>query len=183
MAGEESRLAAQYEALVREAAEKTGAEQVAAAAEEAAHDALRQASDAAARAAAEAVEAARTVAETEERHRAAVGERRALEAEARSPARHLARPGGGRGAGLESPATTRVGRARRVVSCDAGYERALAAALAQVSGALVVPTGTDHWSLLGALKEAGIGLVRLVAPPARQRAALAFPGAAPRWTR
>ncbi len=65
------------------------------------------------------------------------------------------------------------------VSCDAGYERALAAALAQVSGALAVPAGVDHWSLLGALKDAGIGLVRLVVRPSRRRAAVAFPGAAP----
>ena len=50
------------------------------------------------------------------------------------------------------------------VSCEAGYERALAAALAQLSGALAVPGGVDHWSLLDALKRAGVGLVRLVVP-------------------
>ncbi len=65
------------------------------------------------------------------------------------------------------------------ISCEAGYERALAAALAQVSGALAVPRGVDHWSLLGALKSAGVGLVRLVVPPARPRPSAAFPGAAP----
>ena len=65
------------------------------------------------------------------------------------------------------------------ITCEAGYERALAAALAQVSGALAVPRGVDHWSLLSALKDAGVGLVRLVVPLARPRPSVAFPGAAP----
>ena len=63
------------------------------------------------------------------------------------------------------------------VSCEPGYERALAAALSQLSGALAVPRGVDQWSLLDALKRAGVGLVRLVLP-ARRRPSVAFPGAA-----
>ena len=42
-----------------------------------------------------------------------------------------------------------------------------------------MPADVDHWSLLGALKEAGIGLVRLIVPPRRSHAPTAFPGAAP----
>jgi len=41
-----------------------------------------------------------------------------------------------------------------------------------------VPRGVDHWSLLRALKDAGVGLARLVVPLARSRPAMAFPGAA-----
>jgi chromosome segregation protein len=64
-----------------------------------------------------------------------------------------------------------------IVACERGYERALAAALAQVSGALAVPDDVDHWSLLAALKRAGVGLVRLVVVR-RDRAPLTlFPGA------
>ena len=49
----------------------------------------------------------------------------------------------------EYPGTVSLAAA---VACEAGYERALAAALAQLSGALAVPSGVDHWSLLGALQ-------------------------------
>ena len=116
----------------------------------------------------------------EERHRALLAERRGLEAEVdhlRAALRDLQDVGADvlEVAGAY-PGTVSLAGA---VSCEPGYERALAAALAQVSGALAVPRGVDHWSLLGALKDAGVGLVRLVVPPARPRPAVAFPGAAP----
>ena len=180
LAGEEARLEAQKDVLVREAAEKAAAEREAATGDEGARDALRQAADACGRAAADASGVARAVAEAEERHRAASTERRAMEAEAdhlRATLRDLQDVGPEiMGVAGAYPGTVSLAGA---VSCDPGYERALAAALAQVSGALAVPAGVDHWSLLGALKEAGIGLVRLVVRPARQRASVAFPGAAP----
>jgi chromosome segregation protein len=65
------------------------------------------------------------------------------------------------------------------VSCAAGYERALAAALAQLSGAVAVPAGVDQWSLLDALRQAGVSLVRLLLPGARKRGSTGFPGALP----
>ena len=65
-----------------------------------------------------------------------------------------------------------------VVSCTAGYERALAAALAQLPGALAVPHGVDQWSLLQALRHAGVTLVRLVLP-SRAHDRATFPGAVP----
>jgi len=66
-----------------------------------------------------------------------------------------------------------------LVGCEPGYERALGAALAQLSGALAVPERVDPWALLGALKRAGVGLVRLVLSGRGRRAATGFPGAAP----
>ena len=65
-----------------------------------------------------------------------------------------------------------------VVSCAPGYEKALAAALAQLPGALAVPREVDQWSLLQALKRAGVTLVRLVLPPRSHRPET-FPGAVP----
>jgi chromosome segregation protein len=65
------------------------------------------------------------------------------------------------------------------VSCAAGYEKALAAALVHLSGAVAVPAGVDQWSLLDALRRAGVSLVRLLLPGARTRAATGFPGALP----
>jgi chromosome segregation protein len=65
------------------------------------------------------------------------------------------------------------------VSCAAGYEKALAAALAQLSGAVAVPAGIDQWSLLDALRGAGVSLVRLLLPGTRKRATTGFPGALP----
>ena len=162
LAGEEQRLTAQLAALAEEATEKDGAEREPPSAEVAAREALR-----AAAAARRPPQRPSRSAEKDRRgggaHRALGMERRGLEAEidhleaafatcrtwaptcSRWPARIPARS--------RSPAA---------VSCEPGYERALAAALAQVSGALAVPRGVDHWSLLGALKSAGIGLVRLV---------------------
>ncbi len=68
------------------------------------------------------------------------------------------------------------------VSCERGYELALGAALAQHPGALAIEGGQDQWSLLEALRSAGVRLVRLLAPARRQgdAAAGAFPGALPR---
>jgi len=66
----------------------------------------------------------------------------------------------------------------RAVTCEPGYEAALAAALAQLPGALAVAPQVDHWSLLAALKSAGVGLARLLLP-GRQRRVGVFPGAVP----
>ena len=125
------------------------------------------------------VDAAREVTEAEDAHRATLVERRALEAEAdhlRAALLDMEDVGGEilEVAG-EFPGTVSLAGS---VSCEPGYERALAAALAQLSGALAVPGGVDQWSLLDALKQAGIGLVRLIVP-ARRRPSVAFPGAAP----
>jgi chromosome segregation protein len=67
------------------------------------------------------------------------------------------------------------------VSCERGYELALAAALAQHPGTLAVSAGEDKWSVLEALRSAGVLLARLLAPAhrSRGRAAIAFPGALP----
>jgi chromosome segregation protein len=180
LAGEEQRLTLQAAALAREAAEKDGAERAAAQAEITARAALAEAVAASSAAAAAAQEAEQSRLDAAERHRALGVERRALEAEIdhlEAALRDLEDVGAdvlevaGAYPGTESLAAA--------VSCEPGYERALAAALAQVSGALAVPRGVDHWSLLGALKSAGIGLVRLVVRPPRPRPPLAFPGAAP----
>ena len=179
LTGEETRLTAQHETLLAEAREKAGAEETTAAAETTARAALRKAAVAAETAAAAVTAAERTVGEADERLRGIVGERRAIEAEVdhlRAALRELEDVGTdvldvARG----YPGTVSLAGA---VTCEAGYERALAAALAQVSGALSVPRGVDHWSLLGALKDAGIGLVRLVIPLPKPRPPMAFPGAA-----
>jgi chromosome segregation protein len=179
LGGEQERLTAQHEAMNAEVAGKAGEEREAAAAEAAAREALRAVEASASAAAAAVVEAQRAVTEAEDAHRAAVVERRGLEAEAdhlRAALRDMEDVGGDvlEVAG-DFPGTVSLAGS---VSCEAGYERALAAALAQLSGALAVPGGVDQWSLLEALKRAGIGLVRLVVP-ARHRPPVAFPGAAP----
>ncbi len=180
LGGEERRLTAQHAALVAEAEEKDGVERAAAEAETVARGALTAAAGTAGSSAAAALEAERQRAEAEEQHRALALERRGLEAEIDHLAaalRDLQDVGAdvldvaGAYPGTESLAAA--------VSCEPGYERALAAALAQLSGALAVPSGVDHWSLLGALKKAGVGLARLVVPPPRARPPVAFPGAAP----
>jgi len=180
LAGEEARLTARYEALLAEAGTKTGDEKTAVAAEAAARAALLDATAAAEAAEAAAARAARLASAAEERHRALVAERRGLESEVdhlRAALRDLQDVGADvlQVAGAY-PGTVSLAGA---ITCEAGYERALAAALAQVSGALAVPRGVDHWSLLSALKDAGVGLVRLVVPLARPRPSVAFPGAAP----
>ena len=67
------------------------------------------------------------------------------------------------------------------VSCERGYELALAAALAQHPGTLAVSGGEDKWSVLEALRLAGVKLARLLAPARRGSATapIAFPGALP----
>jgi len=180
LGGEEARLAAHCEALFAEAGTKSGDEAAAAAAEVAARAVLLDAEAAAEAAEVAAADAGRAAGAAEERHRELLTERRALESEVdhlRAALRDLQDVGADvlQVAGAY-PGTVSLAGA---ISCEAGYERALAAALAQVSGALAVPRGVDHWSLLSALKDAGVGLVRLVVPLTRARPAVAFPGAAP----
>ena len=179
LTGEKERLRAQHEALTAEVGVKADEEREAVAAEAVSRDALRAAESTAAAAAAAAVEASRQAREADDAHRATLLERRALEAEAdhlRAALRDIEDVGGEvlEVAG-EFPGTVSLAGS---VTCEPGYERALAAALAQLSGALAVPEVVDHWSLLDALKRAGVGLVRLVVP-ARRRPSVGFPGAAP----
>jgi len=75
----------------------------------------------------------------------------------------------------EYPGTVALASA---VSCRPGYEMALAAALAQLPGAVAVPVRVDQWSLLDSLKGAGVRLARLLLPVRRRRAGT-FPGAVP----
>ena len=177
--GERDRLAARHDAMGAEAAAGVDDERDAAAAEAAAAEALRTAAAAAAEAAGAETATGHGLAAAEEAHQATSVERRGLEAEVahlRAALRDMEDVGhevlevAGRYPGTVPLAGS--------VSCEPGYERALAAALAQLSGALAVPGGVDQWSLLGALKRAGVGLVRLVLP-ARRRPSVAFPGAAP----
>jgi chromosome segregation protein len=179
LTGEEARLTARHEALRAEAHEKAAAEKSAAAAEATALAALRETETEAEAASAAVTAAERAVGEADERLRSIVGERRAIEAETdhlRAALRELQDVGTDvLDVAVGYPGTVSLAAA---VTCEAGYERALAAALAQVSGALSVPRGVDHWSLLGALKDAGVGLVRLVIPLPKPRPPLAFPGAA-----
>ena len=179
LAGEEARLSAHYEAALAEGEASAGAEEAAVAVEAAAHTALREAVAVAEAAIGAATAAARDVEAAEDRHRALLTERRGLEAEIehlRAALRDLKDVGADvLEVAAAYPGTTSLAG---VVACEPGYERALAAALAQVSGALAVPRGVDHWSLLSALKDAGVGLVRLVVPLARPRPSVAFPGAA-----
>ncbi len=179
LAGEEQRLSAQHDALVEEAAAKVGEERVAASTESASGEALRAAAAAASAATGVATAAAREVAAAEEAHRIALGERRAIASEAdhlRAALQDMEDVGGEvLAVAGDYPGTVSLAGS---VSCEPGYERALAAALAQLSGALAVPSEVDHWSLLDALKRAGVGLVRLIVPGGR-RPAVGFPGAAP----
>ena len=179
LSGEQERLTAQHEAMSAEVAGKAGEERDAVATEAAAREALRAAEAAASAAAAAVVDAQRVVTEAEDAYRATGVERRGLEAEAdhlRAALRDMEDVGDDvlEIAG-DYPGTVSLAGS---VSCEPGYERALAAALAQLSGALAVPGAVDQWSLLDALKRAGVGLVRLVVP-SRRRPSVAFPGAAP----
>jgi chromosome segregation protein len=179
LGGEQERLTAQHEAMNAEVAGKADEEREAVAAEAAAKGALDAAEAAATAAAAAVTEAARGLTAAEDAHRTTLLERRSLEAEAdhlRAALLDMEDVGGEvmEVAG-EFPGTVSLAGN---VSCEPGYERALAAALSQLSGALAVPGGVDQWSLLEALKRAGIGLVRLVVP-SRRRPSVGFPGAAP----
>ena len=67
-----------------------------------------------------------------------------------------------------------------VAECEAGYERALGAALSQYPSAVAVPADVDQWSVFEALRGAGVRLVRLlVGRPEAAAGAGAFPGALP----
>ena len=180
LAGEEARLVRQHEALAAEAEQKAGTERAAGEAEARARQALREA-EARAQEAGEAVAGAeRATHDAEERYRAALAERRALESEVEHLEAALRELRDVDDAVLEvAAAYPGTGSLAASLSCEPGYERALAAALAQLSGALAVPAAVDHWSLLGALKGAGVGLVRLIVPAGRRRPPTAFPGAAP----
>ncbi len=176
LGGEQERLTAQHEAMTAEVAGKAEEEREAAAAEAAAREALRAAEAAASAAATAVVDAARAVTEAEDAHRSSLMERRALEAEAdhlRAALLDMEDVGGEvmEVAG-EFPGTVSLAGS---VSCEAGYERALAAALAQLSGALAVPRGVDQWSLLDALKRAGDRTGPSRRPGARPSRRSAFP--------
>ena len=180
LGGEQERLGRQLATLEGEAAEKSTQQSSTAALESGAREALAEAA-ARARAAADATAAddANLRAADERRHVSA-GERAAVESEAQHLEAALRELEDVADDVLEVAAGYPGAVALTgALACEAGYERALAAALSQVSGALAVPADVDHWSLLGALKEAGIGLVRLVVPPRRRRAPTGFPGAAP----
>ncbi len=178
--GERERLSRQLAALEVEAAAKAAGHDGAAALEASTREALGAAA-AASRAAADAAAAADAgLGEAEERRHTAAGERAAAESEAQHLEAALRDLEDVAGDVLEVangyPGAVALTGA---FTCEAGYERALAAALSQASGALAVPADVDHWSLLHALKEAGIGLVRLIVAPRRGHAPTAFPGAAP----
>ena len=180
LAGEQKRLERQLASLEGEETQKTTLQRSTEALESGAREALAAAT-ARVRAAAETATAAEaTLNEAEEARHAAAGERAATESEAQ----HLEAALRELKDVAEDVLEVATGYPGAValtgsLTCEAGYERALAAALAQASGALAVPADVDQWSLLGALKQAGIGLVRLVVPPRRRRAPTAFPGAAP----
>jgi len=179
LGGEQERLAAQHQAMSAEVAGKADEERAAVEAEAAAREALRAAEAVASAAATRVADAARELTAAEDAHRATLVERRGLEAESDHLRAALLDMEDVGGEVLEVaggfPGTVSLAGS---VSCEPGYERALAAALSQLSGALAVPGGVDQWSLLEALKRAGIGLVRLVMP-GRRRPSVAFPGAAP----
>jgi chromosome segregation protein len=65
------------------------------------------------------------------------------------------------------------------VVCAPGYERALAAALHQVAGALILPLEVDRWSLFTALRRAGVSFARLILPRPGRGAIKLFAGALP----
>ncbi len=180
LASEEARVTRQLEALQTEAGERRAAQEAAASGERRARATLEEAAAGARAAGAEAAAAAKACEDREEAFTAAASERRGLETQLSHVEATLRE--------LEEVADDVLEVAAAypgtvaltgVVACEPGYERALGAALAQLSGALAVPGGVDRWSLLGALKSAGIGLVRLIVPAGRRRPPTGFPGAAP----
>jgi chromosome segregation protein len=180
LGGERERLERQLAALDEEAERKAADDAGAVTRDEGARDALRRAAERARETGETAAGVQTALQAAEERAGAAAGERAALESEVQhleAALRDLEDVAGDvLQVAQQYPGTVALTGS---LSCEAGYERALAAALAQASGALAVPADVDHWSLLGALKEAGIGLVRLVVAPRRSHAPTAFPGAAP----
>jgi chromosome segregation protein len=180
LSGERERLERQLAALEGEAEKKAAQKGSTAALEGGARAKLTEVGTRAAAAANEAAACETALDAAAERRHAASGELAAAEAELQHLEASLRDLEDVAGDVLEVatgfPGTVALTGA---LSCEAGYERALAAALSQASGALAVPADVDHWSLLGAFKKAGIGLVRLIVPPRRSHAPTAFPGAAP----
>ena len=178
--GEQERLRRRLTALEREADEKSATRAEAERAEVEARAALQGAEARAAASAAAAAAADAALNEAAEERHAAAGELAAAEAELRHLEASLRDLEDVAGDVLEVAETFPGAVAlTAALACEPGYERALAAALSQVSGALAVPSDVDQWSLLDALKQAGIGLVRLIVAPRRRHAPTAFPGAAP----
>ena len=180
LAGEEARLLTQHRRLDDDLQETARAEETAVAAEMTAHENLRTAATDAAHAAAAAADAAETAGDLDEAQRAALREVSAGEADLATLHAAL-RDLQDVDAQALKVAERYPGTASLVasVSCAPGYERALGAALSQATGALAVPRNVDHWSLLGALKRAGVGLVRLAVASSGARPSPSFPGAVP----
>ncbi len=181
---EELHLRAQKRHLTDEAAEAESAEAGAEATTMAAAADLRSATEAAEAAAREAALAAGGAAEIEGRHQATAFAARAAAAEIEH-LRAALRDIEDVDHDVLSVAKAYPGAVplAEALNCVPGYERALAAALSQATGALAVPTEVDHWSLFGALRDAGIGLVRLVVGRADVRRPPVFPGSVPLLTK
>ena len=179
LVAEMARLERQCREFAEESASKADEEVELAAAVAMAEEVLAASAAAAAAAAAEAERLLRSLNNAEDRLREASGERRALESEAEHLRAGLrdAQDVSADVLGVAADFPGAVSLADSV-GCDPGYERALAAALSQIPGALAVPGSVDQWSFMGALRRAGIGLARLVLPAGR-RPAVWFPGAAP----
>ncbi len=177
LAEEEAHLQTQHQRLAADADETDGAEAAALAKHAAAADALHVAAAAAETTAHEVAAAAGSAEEAEARHRAAVFEARATEDEIdhlRAALHDLQDVDDDvLGVARDYPGTASLAEA---LSCTPGYERALAAALSQATGALAVPSEVDQWSLLDALRRAGVGLVRLVVATIGLSRPPVFPG-------
>ncbi len=180
LAGEQERLGRHLAALDEETGQKAARRDDSAAREQASRRCLEEAGARASTAAEAATRCESALADVVERHRVVAGERAMAETEVE----HL----DATMRDLQDVADDVLEVAERfdgavpltgTLACEPGYERALAAALSQASGALAVPSDVDHWSLLGALKHAGVTLARLVVTPRRRRASTGFPGAAP----
>jgi chromosome segregation protein len=180
LAGEEARISRRQTLLLREGGDKAELERAAVESETIARQSLTEAALKAQVAADEARAAGQALSEAEEQHGAAGRELRALESEVQHLNAALLdlQDVDGEVLGIADgyPGTASMAAA---VSCAAGYEKALAAALSQASGSLAVPADVDHWSLLHALKSAGVGLVRLVIGVPGVARTLTFPGAVP----
>jgi chromosome segregation protein len=180
LAGEEARLLAQHRRLEDDRQETARAEETAVAADVSAREKLRAAATIAAHAAAAEAAAAKTAGDLDEVQRAALREVSGGEADLallRAALRDLQDVDAQALKVAEGyPGTASLAA---TVSCAPGYERALGAALSQATGALAVPRDVDHWSLLSALRRAGVGLVRLAVASSGARPTPSFPGAVP----
>ena len=180
LAQQAEQLLARRHVLSNEHDEKSREEQLARAAQELLNDNLREAGEASRTAAQVAVEATAAATTAEERQRDAEREVRSLTADVEHLTASL-RDLEDVDAPTLAVAETFRGTVRfsSAVTCPAGLERALAAALAQANGGLAVPSEVDHWSLLAALKRAGITLARLIVAHGQQPQLQMFPGATP----